>query len=147
MRGFNKVILMGNVTRDPELEYLPSQTAVVNFGLAMNRKWRDGQGQDREEVCFVDCAAFGKSAEVINQYCSKGKQLFIEGRLKFEQWDDKQGGGKRSKLKVVVENFQLLGDGGGGQQRQGGRSDYQGDAGGSYGADNPSEYREDDIPF
>src|SRR5947209_7743849 len=120
MRGYNKVILMGNLTRDPQLKYLPSQTAVVEFALAMNRKFKDAQGQDREEVCFVECAAFGKTGEVINQYCKKGKPLFVEGRLKLDQWDDKQGGGKRSKLSVVVENFTLLGgpgEGGGGGGR------------------------------
>jgi single-strand DNA-binding protein len=117
MRGFNKVILAGNLTRDPQLKYLPSQMAVVEFGLAMNRKWRTAEGQDREEVCFVDCSAFGKTGEVINQYCTKGKPLLVEGRLKLDQWEDKQGGGKRSRLTVVVENFTLLsagpGDGGG----------------------------------
>ena len=117
MRGFNKVILMGNLTRDPQLKYLPSQTAVAEFGLAMNRRWRDAQGQDREEVCFVDCAAFGKTGETINQYFKKGKPIFIEGRLKLDQWDDKQGGGKRSKLSVIVEGFSFIGgpgEGGGG---------------------------------
>ena len=124
MRGFNKVILMGNLTRDPQLKYLPSQTAVVEFGLAMNRKWKTPQGEERDEVCFVDCSAFGKQAEVINQYCTKGKQLFVEGRLKYDQWEDKQGGGKRSKMSVVVENFQFLGGpggaGGGPEEPEGG---------------------------
>ncbi len=88
---------------------------MVEFGLATNRKFKAASGEDREEVCFVDCIAFGRTAEVINQYCQKGKQLYIEGRLKFDSWEDKQGGGKRSKLSVVVENFQFLGgrDGGG----------------------------------
>src|SRR4051794_7368930 len=117
MRGFNKVILVGNLTRDPQLKYLPSQTAVAEFGIAMNRKWRDQQGQDREEVCFVDCAAFGKTGEFINQYFTKGKPILIEGRLKYDQWEDKQGGGKRSRLTVVAENVSFVGgpgDGGGG---------------------------------
>ena len=117
MRGFNKVILAGNLTRDPQLKYLPSQMAVAEFGLALNRKFRDAAGQDREEVCFVDCAAFGKTGEIINQYCTKGKPILVEGRLKLDQWEDKQGGGKRSRLTVVVENCTLLsggpGDGGG----------------------------------
>ena len=115
MSSFNRVILMGNLTRDPQLKYLPSNTPVVEFGLATNRKWKDSNGQDREDVCFVECAAFGKQAEVINQYCQKGRPLLVEGRLKYDQWEDKQGGGKRSKLSVVVENFQLLGDRAGGQ--------------------------------
>ena len=116
MASVNKVILVGTMTRDPQLKYLPSQTAVVEFGLAMNRKFKAASGEDREEVCFVDCSAFGRSAEVINQYCQKGKLLYVEGRLKLDEWEDKQGGGKRSKLRVVVENFQFLGgrEGGGG---------------------------------
>jgi single-strand DNA-binding protein len=120
MANVNKVILIGNLTRDPQLKYLPSQTAVVEFGLATNRKFKAANGEDREEVCFVDCSAFGKTAEVINQYCQKGRPLFIEGRLKFDSWEDKQGGGKRSKLSVVVENFQFLGgrEGGGGAPGQ-----------------------------
>jgi single-strand DNA-binding protein len=120
MPSFNKVILLGNLTRDPQLRYLPSQTAVVDFGLACNRKWKAANGEEREEVLFVDCSAFARQAEVINEYCRKGRPLFIEGRLKLDSWEDKQGGGKRSKLSVVVENFQLLGGrdgapGGGGQ--------------------------------
>ena len=116
MASFNKVLLMGNLTRDPQLKYLPSQTAVVEFGLACNRKFRTANGEDKEEVTFVDITSFGKQAEVINQYFTKGKPIFIEGRLKYDQWEDKSGGGKRSKLTVVVENFQFVGgrDGGGG---------------------------------
>ena len=109
MASFNKVILMGNLTRDPQLKYLPSQTAVVEFGLACNRKFKTQAGEDKEEVTFVDCTAFGRTGEVINQYFTKGKPIFIEGRLKYDQWEDKQGGGKRSKITVVVENFQFVG--------------------------------------
>jgi single-strand DNA-binding protein len=127
MNGFNKVMLMGNVTRDPQLKYLPSQTPVAEFGLAVNRKYRTAQGEDREEVAFVEMSAFGKQAEVINEYCKKGKPLFVEGRLKYDQWDDKETGNKRSRLSVIVENFQFIGsreggDGGGGEQRGGGSS-------------------------
>src|SRR5271154_1853701 len=120
MASVNKVMLIGNLTRDPQLKYLPSQTAVVEFGLATNRKFKTATGEEREEVCFVDCSAFGRTAEVINQYCQKGRPIFIEGRLKFDSWEDKQGGGKRSKLTVVVENFQFLGgrEGGGGAPGQ-----------------------------
>jgi single-strand DNA-binding protein len=127
MANVNRVILIGNLTRDPQLKYLPSQTAVAEFGLATNRKFKSATGEDREEVCFVDCTAFGRSAEVINQYCQKGKQLYIEGRLKFDSWEDKQGGGKRSKLTVVIENFQFLGgrDAGGGAPSQGGGGEDQ----------------------
>ena len=109
MANFNKVILAGNLTRDPQLRYLPSQTAVVDFGLAVNHKWRTPQGEDREEVLFIDCSAFGKMAETINKYCQKGKPILVEGRLKYETWDDKESGGKRSKHKVVVDGFQFLG--------------------------------------
>jgi single-strand DNA-binding protein len=109
MASFNKVVLMGNLTRDPQMKYLPSQMACTEFGLAINRKFRTAQGEDREDVTFVDCTAFGRTGEAINQYCTKGKPLFVEGRLKYDSWDDKQGGGKRSKITVVVENFQFIG--------------------------------------
>src|SRR5688572_10524004 len=132
MASFNKVILMGNLTRDPQMKYLPSQTAVVEFGVACNRKFKTANGEDKEEVTFVDCTSFGKQAEVINQYFNKGKPIFIEGRLKYDSWEDKQGGGKRSKITVVIENFQFVGgrDGGGG----GGGGGYdQGGGGGGGG--------------
>src|SRR3954463_9254463 len=109
MPGFNRVTLIGNLTRDPQVKRLPSNTTVADFGLAMNRRYRTQTGEEKEDVCFVYCAAFGKQAEVIGQYCRKGKQLFVEGRLKYDTWDDKSGGGKRSKLSVVVENFQFIG--------------------------------------
>jgi single-strand DNA-binding protein len=120
MASYNKVLLMGNLTRDPQLKYLPSQTAVVDFGVACNRKYKTQSGEQREEVTFVDCSAFGRTAEVINQYFTKGKPIFIEGRLRYEQWEDKQGGGKRSRLSVHVDNFQFIGgrDGGGGPPPQ-----------------------------
>jgi single-strand DNA-binding protein len=116
MSSFNKVLLMGNLTRDPQLKYLPSQTAVVEFGVACNRKFRTANGEDKEEVTFVDCTSFGKQAEVINQYFQKGKPIFIEGRLKFDSWEDKTDGKKRSKLTVVIENFQFVGGRDGGDQ-------------------------------
>jgi single-strand DNA-binding protein len=121
MANYNKVILVGNLTRDPQLRYLPSQMAVVDIGLAVNHKFKTKTGEDREEVLFIDCSAFGKQAEVINQYCQKGKQLLVEGRLKYDTWEDKQGGGKRSKHSVVIDNFQFLGgrEGGGGAPQGG----------------------------
>jgi single-strand DNA-binding protein len=109
MANYNRIILVGNLTRDPVLRYLPSQMAVVDFGLAVNHRYRTKSGEDREEVMFIDCSAFGRGAEVINQYCQKGRPLLVEGRLKLDTWEDKQGGGKRSKHTVVVDNFQLLG--------------------------------------
>ena len=102
MASFNKVILMGNLTRDPQMKYLPSQTAVVEFGVACNRRYKTAQGEAKEEVTFVDCTSFGKQAEVINQYFTKGKPIFIEGRLKYDSWEDKQGGGKRSSKLALI---------------------------------------------
>lgn len=108
MASFNRVILLGNLTRDPQLRYLPSGSAVCEFGLATNRKWRDKDGNMKEEVCFVDVEAFGRQGETINQYVTKGRPLFIEGHLKFDSWTG-QDGQKRSKLRVVVEGFQFVG--------------------------------------
>jgi len=107
MANYNKILLVGNLTRDPQLSYLPSQTPVVEFGLAVNRRWRAQDGQQREEVCFVDCRAYGKSAETINTYLRKGRQILVEGRLQFDQWQA-QDGTKRSKHRVFVESFQFL---------------------------------------
>jgi len=122
MANYNKVLLMGNLTRDPQLKYLPSQMAVVEFGIAVNRRFRTQSGEDREEVNFIDCSAWGKTGENINKYFQKGKPIFVEGRLKYDSWEDKQGGGKRSKLTVVVENFQFVG----GRDGPGGGGGYQG---------------------
>ena len=110
MANLNKVMLIGNLTRDPQLSYLPSQTAVVEFGLAINRKWTGKDGEKKEETCFVDCRAFGRPAENINKYLSKGRPIFIEGRLTFDSWTA-QDGSKRSKHRLTVENFQFLGGG------------------------------------
>ena len=109
MSSFNKVLLMGNLTRDPRVKHLPSSVIVTEFGLAASRRFRTAAGEDRDEATFVDCAAFGRQAEVISQFCRKGKPIFIEGRLKFDSWEDKQTGSRRSKLTVVVENFQFVG--------------------------------------
>ncbi len=108
MANFNKVLLIGNLTRDPQLSYLPSQTAVVDFGLAVNRRWTGKDGEKKEETCFVDCTSFGRPAETINKYLTKGRPVFVEGRLTFNSWTA-QDGTKRSRLKVTVENFQFLG--------------------------------------
>src|SRR4051812_26231160 len=130
MASYNKVLLMGNLTRDPALKYLPNQTPVVDFGVACNRRFKTQSGDEREEVTFVDCSAFGRTAEVINQYFTKGKPIFIEGRLKYDQWEDKQGGGKRSKLSVHIDNFQFIGGrdgaGAGGGGGGGGGGSYEG---------------------
>ena len=107
MANFNKVLLLGNLTRDPQLSYTPNQTAVVDFGLATNRRWTGQDGTQREETCFVDCRAFGRLAENINKYLSKGRLIFVEGRLTFDSWTG-QDGTKRSKHRVTVVNFQFL---------------------------------------
>ena len=111
MRGFNKVILIGNLTRDPELRYTPKGTAVAKIGLAVGRVWRDEAGNQKEETTFVDIDAWGKQAETISQYLKKGRPILVEGRLKLDQWDDKQTNQKRSKLGVVLEAFQFLDSG------------------------------------
>ena len=113
MAGFNKVILLGNLTRDPQLSYTPNQTAVVDFGVATNRRWTGQDGSQRDETCFVDCRAFGRMAENINKYFTKGKPIFLEGRLTYDSWTA-QDGSKRSRLRVTVENFQFLPGTGGG---------------------------------
>ena len=144
--NFNKVILAGNLTRDPQLKYLPNQTAVTDFGMACNRRWKGPNGEDREETTFVDVSCFGKQAEVVNQYFQKGRPIFVEGRLKYETWEDKQGGGKRSKLSVVMENFQFVGarDGGGNDDapptRRGASRQSQADAGAEHDSNEFDEF-------
>ena len=135
MANLNKVMLMGNITRDLELKYLPSQTALCDFGIAVNRTWTAPDGVKKEEVTFVDCTCFGKTAEILAKYKKKGDPLFIEGRLKLDQWEA-QDGTKRSKLKVVVENFQFLNRGTGqyGGAPGGGAAPAQ-QGGGSYGGE------------
>ena len=105
----NKVFVAGRLVRDPQVKFLPSQTAVAEFGIACNRKFRTQSGEDREEVVFIDCAAFGKTGETIAKYFTKGKEIFLESRLKYDSWEDKQGGGKRSRITLVVDNFQFVG--------------------------------------
>jgi single-strand DNA-binding protein len=109
MPNLNKVMLMGTLTRDPEVKYTPKGTAICQIGLAINRNYTTDSGEKREDVTFVDCESFGKSAETIGEYCKKGRPLYVEGRLKLDTWDDKQSGQKRSKLKVIIDAFQFLG--------------------------------------
>ena len=111
MPGYNKVILIGNLTRDPELRYTPQGVAIAKIGLAVNRTWKTETGETREEVTFIDVDAFRRQAETLAQYLKKGSPLMVEGRLKLDQWDDKQTGQKRSRLGVVLEGFQFLGGG------------------------------------
>jgi single-strand DNA-binding protein len=109
MASFNKVILMGNLTRDPELRFTPKGQPVAKLGLAVNRSYKTESGEQREEVTFIDVDAWGRQAELIGQYLRKGSPLFLEGRLRLDQWDDKNTGQKVSKLRVVMENFQFIG--------------------------------------
>jgi len=111
MASFNRVILVGNLTRDPELRYTPKGLAIAKIGLAVNRTWKNETGESKEEVTFVDIDAFGKQAETIGQYLKKGRPILVEGRLRLDQWDDKQTGQKRSRLGVVMEGFQFLDSG------------------------------------
>lgn len=154
MPDYNKVILMGRITRDIETRFLPSNTAVVNIGIAVNRKWRDKQsGEQREEVTFVDCEAFGRTAEVMAEHLHKGRPVFIEGRLKFDQFQDRDGN-NRSKLKVIVEQFQFI-DGGdrddnNRQQREPQRSRREEPEPTTRGRTEPDDHvplDDDDIPF
>lgn len=111
MASFNKVIIAGNLTRDPELRYTPNGKAIAKFALAVNRNWTSETGEKKEEVTFIDIDAFGRQAEVISQFMKKGRPLLVEGRLKLDQWDDKQTGQKRSRLGVVLESFSFLDSG------------------------------------
>lgn len=111
MASYNKVILIGNLTRDPELRYTAKGMAIAKLGLAVGRKWRNEAGEMQEETTFVDVDAFGRQAETIGQYLKKGRPIMVEGRLKLDQWDDKATGQKRSKLGVVLENFQFMDSG------------------------------------
>lgn len=152
MASYNKVLLMGNLTRDVEIKQIGSGQSVANIGLAVNRRFRTQSGEDRDETTFIDCEAWGRQAEVMAQYLSKGRPVFIEGRLKLDTWQDKNDGSNRSKMRVVVEGFQFIdsggGGGGGGQSRGGGGSKAQSSGGGSGGYDNYNEpVSADDIPF
>jgi len=146
MANLNKVLLMGNLTRDPQLTYLPSQTPVVEFGLATNRRYRKQDGTMADDTCFVDCQMFGKRAETINKYFKKGEPIFVEGRLKYDSWE--KDGRRQSRLRVFVENFEFLGRSGG-QGGSGGSGSHAAQSAGPdtsmdapYGAD-----ADDDIPF
>jgi single-strand DNA-binding protein len=162
MASFNKVILLGNLTRDPEIKYTPKGTAIANIGLAVNRVYSNDQGEKTEETTFIDVELWGRTAEIAQEYLRKGRPVLIEGRLKLDQWDDKQTGQKRSKLRVVGEAMQLLG----GRDAAGGTGG-SGGGGGEYGSEARSaggpprrptpppqkpqdpdlDQPEDDIPF
>ena len=140
-QGFNKVILMGNLTRDPEVRTTPSGQSVANFSLAVNRTWKDQSGQTQDAVSYIDCVAWGKVGEIIAQYVQKGRPLLVSGRLDQRSWEDKETGGKRSKVEVVVEDFNFI-DGGGNS----GNSDFNSSpAPRNSGAKKASEPEVDDI--
>jgi single-strand DNA-binding protein len=151
--NLNRVLLAGNLTRDVELRHISGNQAVANIGLAVNRRWKSPEGENREETTFVDCEAWGRTAEVMAQYLSKGRPVFIEGRLKLDQWEKE--GQKFSKLRVVVESFQFMdsregGGGGGGPGGGGGRSSQGGSRQGSSSSSSapaPANVADDDIPF
>jgi len=144
--NFNKVLLLGNLTRDVELRHLPSGSAVANIGIAVNRRFRTQDGEDREETTFVDCEAYGRTAEVLSQYLSKGRPIFIEGRLRLDQWQDKDGS-NRSKLKVVIENFQFVDSRGGAGSGESGRASTGSRAKAPAAAAAHEALGDDDIPF
>jgi single-strand DNA-binding protein len=163
MANLNKVMLIGNLTRDPELRYTPKGTAVAELGMAIGRVWTNDQGQRQEETTFIDVTLWGRQAELAQQYLSKGRSVYIEGRLKMDTWEDKTSGQKRSKLKVVGEVMQFIGGGGGGGGG-GDRSSASGESSRSGGeavpqtvskpqgaspasGDDYSDGEEDDIPF
>jgi len=152
MASFNKVILMGNLTRDPELRYTPKGTAIAKMGLAVNRVWTSETGEKKEEVTFVDVDVFGRTAENVGQYMRKGSPILIEGRLRLDQWDDKQTGQKRSKLGVVAETVQFLGSSRGSSESSSGAEAPRSRAAAAPGptaepvqGDAPPE--SDDVPF
>ena len=143
-RGFSKVILCGNLTRDPELRATPSGTQVCSFGIAVNRVYRDASGANKETVSFFDCSAWGRSGETIAQYAKKGTGMLVSGRLEQRSWDDKSTGAKRSRVEVVVEDFNFLG-GNGDSGTSGGSRSKAGDEP-MDGVDAEPEIVPDDIP-
>ena len=157
MANLNKVMLIGNLTRDPEIKYTPKGMAIAQLGLAINRNWTNDGGEKQEETTFVDVDLFGRLAEIAGEYLKKGRPVYIEGRLRLESWDDKQSGQKRTKMKVVGEQMQLLGsrDGGGSNEGDGGspeRSASRPAPAGRPAASRPPvvpdlDAADDDIPF
>ena len=144
--SLNKVLLIGNLTRDPELKHTAGNQALANFGIAVNRRFRTASGENREEVAFIDCEAWGRTAENIGKFFSKGRPIFIEGRLKLDTWEDRKDGSKRSKLKVVVESFQFV------DSKKDSGGDSGGEGGGGYERAAPAakaeeSFSNDDIPF
>jgi single-strand DNA-binding protein len=153
MASFNKVILLGNLTRDPEVRYTPKGSAVADLGIAVNRVYTTDSGEKREETTFVDVTFWGRTAEVAGEYLKKGRPVFVEGRLQLDSWEDKTSGQKRSKLKVIGETMQLLGGrpggGGGGEAEEGGGTSRGGSGKSTTPPPKsaPAKPDDDEIPF
>ena len=152
MPNLNKIQLMGNITRDPEVRYTPKGTAVTDISLAINRSFSGDDGERREETTFVDITFWGRQAEVIGEYMKKGRPIYVEGRLQLDSWEDKTTGQQRSRLKVVGENFQFLGGredgggGGGGQSRSNAQSHTASGGGGGGSGEDFHESRSEAAP-
>ena len=152
MANHNRVQLIGNLTRDPELKFLPSGTPVANFGLATNERFTDKEsGEVREKACFVDCEAWQRTAEIVEEYLSKGSPVFIEGKLQFDQWENEEGQ-KRNKLKVRVLSMQMLGRSGEGNANGNGNSNSKDNSNGSNSRTSQTQTTaststEEEIPF
>ena len=146
MASFNKVILLGNLTRDPEVRYTPKGSAVADLGVAVNRQYTLDNGEKREEVTFIDVTFWGRTAEVAGEYLKKGRPVFIEGRLQLDTWDDKQSGQKRSKLKVIGETMQMLGSRGAAGE-EGDRTPRPSKPATPPKTAGPAEPDDDEIPF
>lgn len=140
MRGFSKAIITGNLTRDPELRNTPSGSSVCGFTVAVNRVFKDANGEQREDVSFIDCSAWGKLGEMISQYAKKGSGVLVSGRLDQRSWEDKNGGGKRSRVEIIVEDFNFIGS----ANRDGSSSSYSSNSGNAQAA--PDSAMPDDIP-
>ena len=153
MASFNRVLLLGNLTRDPEIRYTPKGSAVCDLGIAVNRQYTLENGERREEVTYVDVVLWARLAEIAGEYLKKGRPVFIEGRLQLDTWDDKQSGQKRSKLRVIGENMQMLGSPRGAGGGAGGSGDENGGSRGTTPPPRPAaataaaEADEDEIPF
>ena len=144
-KGFNKVILMGNLTRDPETRTTPNGQSVTNFSLAVNRTWKGQDGQTNEDVSYIDCVAWGKPGEIIAQYLGKGRAVLVSGRLDQRSWEDNETGGKRSKVEVIVEDFNFVGDGQGGSAGNSGGYNSGGSSGSSSASKKKHEPQIEDI--
>ena len=139
MRGFSKAIITGNLTRDPELRTTPSGSSVCSFSVAVNRTFRDANGEQKDSVSFLDCSAWGKLGETISQYAKKGTSVLVSGRLEQHSWDDKNTGQKRSRVEIVVEDFNFIGGG----NREGNSNSYPNSASSST---EPSPESNDSVP-